>query len=59
MQVSPVTMSHPSLRTAAPLCLPLDIKDSLKEDRRLFALGFLLKAVAFALGFCFWLLAFG
>jgi hypothetical protein len=45
------------LRTAAPPCLPLDIKDSLKEDTRLllFALGFLLEA------FCFWLLllAFG
>jgi hypothetical protein len=33
-QVSLVTMSHPSLRTVAlPPCLPLDIKDSLKEDR--------------------------
>jgi hypothetical protein len=44
MQVSPVTMSHPSW--AAPPCLPLDIKDSLKEDERLllwglFALGLL------------------
>jgi hypothetical protein len=29
-------MSHPSLRTVAPPpCLPLDIKDSLKEDVRL------------------------
>jgi hypothetical protein len=37
MQVSLVTMSHPSLRTVAPpLCLPLDIKDLLKEDRRVF-----------------------
>jgi hypothetical protein len=35
-QVPLVTMSHPSLRTAAsPPCLPLGIKDSLKEDRRL------------------------
>jgi hypothetical protein len=35
-----VTMSCPSLRTAALLYLPLDIKHSLKEDVRLFALGF-------------------
>jgi hypothetical protein len=39
-------MSHPSLRTSAPPCLPLDIKDSLKEDARLlllhFAFGFLM-----------------
>jgi hypothetical protein len=33
MQVSLVTMSHPSLRTVAPPpCLPLYIKDLLKED---------------------------
>jgi hypothetical protein len=32
-------VSHPSPRTAAPPCLPLDIKDLLKEDDRL--LGFL------------------
>jgi hypothetical protein len=38
--VSPVTMSHPSLRTAAPPCLPLDIKDSLKEDMRFLLLAF-------------------
>jgi hypothetical protein len=32
MQVSLVTRSHPSPRTVAlPPCLPLDIKDSLKE----------------------------
>jgi hypothetical protein len=32
-QVSPVTRSCPSLRTVTlPPCLPLDIKDSLKED---------------------------
>jgi hypothetical protein len=46
-QISSVTMSHPSPRTTAPHCLPLDIKDSLKEDGRLllwaFAFGFLLK----------------
>jgi hypothetical protein len=37
MQVSLVTMSRPSLRTVAPPpCLPLDIKDLLKEDGRLF-----------------------
>jgi hypothetical protein len=36
-QVSLVTMSCPSLRTVAPPpCLPLDIKDSLKEDTRFF-----------------------
>jgi hypothetical protein len=55
-QVSPVTMSFPSPRTPAPPCLPLGIKDSLKEDGRLllwelFALG----ALAFRL--LFW--AFG
>jgi hypothetical protein len=37
MQVPLVTMSHPSLRTfALPLCLPLGIKDFLKEDTGLF-----------------------
>jgi hypothetical protein len=36
-QVSLVTMSRPSPRTVAPpLCLPLDIKDLLKEDVRVF-----------------------
>jgi hypothetical protein len=36
MQVPLVTMSCPFPRTAAPpRCLPLDIKDSLKEDVRL------------------------
>jgi hypothetical protein len=39
-QVPLVTMSRPSLRTAAPPYLPLDIKDSLKEDARLLAFGF-------------------
>jgi hypothetical protein len=35
MQVSLVTMSGPSPRSVAPSpCLPLDIKDSLKEDKR-------------------------
>jgi hypothetical protein len=35
-QVSPVTMSRPSLRTVAPPpCLPVDVKDSLKEDERI------------------------
>jgi hypothetical protein len=30
-------MSYPSLKDVAPPpCLPLDIKDSLKEERRLF-----------------------
>jgi hypothetical protein len=41
MQVSLVTTSRPSLRTVAPPpCLPLDIKDSLKEDSRCFWMGF-------------------
>jgi hypothetical protein len=41
MQVSLVTMSHPSLRTVALLpCLALDIKDLLKEDMRFFDGGF-------------------
>jgi hypothetical protein len=45
MQVPLVTMSCPSLRTAAPPpCLPLGIKDSLKEDRKLLDGGsFLMK----------------
>jgi hypothetical protein len=34
-------MSHPSLRTVAPPpCLPLDIKELLKEDARFFDEGF-------------------
>jgi hypothetical protein len=41
MQVSLVTMSRPSPGTAAPPCLLLDIKDSLKEDVRLFLCGLL------------------
>jgi hypothetical protein len=37
MEVSLVTMSCPSSRTIAPPpCLPLDLKDSLKEDMRVF-----------------------
>jgi hypothetical protein len=41
--VSPVTMSHPSLRTAAPLpCLPLHIKNLLKEDAGVLMGGFLM-----------------
>jgi hypothetical protein len=40
-QVSLVTMLHPSLTTVAPPpCLPLDIKDWLKEDVKLFDGGF-------------------
>jgi hypothetical protein len=39
-QVSPVTMTLPSLRTTAPSFLPLAIKDSLKEDTRLLLWGF-------------------
>jgi hypothetical protein len=42
MQFSPVIMSCPSGRTAVPPCLPQGIKDSLKEDPRLFALRVLL-----------------
>jgi hypothetical protein len=39
-QVSLVTVSHPSLRTVVPPpCLPLDIKDSLKEDGRWILIG--------------------
>jgi hypothetical protein len=45
-QFSPITMSRLSPRTVVPPCLPLDIKDSLKEDERLLLL-------------VFWLLAFG
>jgi hypothetical protein len=48
-QVSPVTMSHLSLRPAAPPCLPLDIKVSLKEDRRLLLWGFCLGLLLFEL----------
>jgi hypothetical protein len=43
MQVSAVTMSHSSPRTPAPRCLPFGIKDSLKEDARVFAFGFLME----------------
>jgi hypothetical protein len=52
MQVSPVTMSLPSPRTAAPPpCLPLGINNSLKEDARLWLLllGFWMKG-----GFLVW-----
>jgi hypothetical protein len=37
--VSPVTMSCISPRTAAPPCLLLGLKDSLKEDARLLLLA--------------------
>jgi hypothetical protein len=37
-QVFPVTMSRPSPRASAPPCLPLYIKDPLKEEEGLFAL---------------------
>jgi hypothetical protein len=51
MQVPFVTMSRPSLRTAAPLpCLPLGIKDSLKEDARLFGCWRLLSKEGFLMG---------
>jgi hypothetical protein len=40
MQVSLVIMSHPSPRTVAPPpCLPLDIKDLLKENKRFWMEG--------------------
>jgi hypothetical protein len=40
LQVSFITMSPFSLRTVAPPpCLPLDVKDSLKEDARFFGGG--------------------
>jgi hypothetical protein len=38
-EFSPVTMSHPSLRTTALPCLPLGIKASLKDEAKIFALG--------------------
>jgi hypothetical protein len=42
MQVSLVTMSNPSLRTVVPPpCLPLDIKDLLKEVMRFFDGGWI------------------
>jgi hypothetical protein len=41
-QVPLFTMSLPSPRTVAPPpCLPLDIKDSLKEDGRIFDEGYI------------------
>jgi hypothetical protein len=54
--MSPVTTSGPSPRTTAPPCLPLGLKDSLREDARLLLFcfgGFLLW------GFCFEAFAFG
>jgi hypothetical protein len=42
-QVSAVIMSYPSPKTAAPPCLPLGIRDPLKEGLRLWAFAF-----------CFW-----
>jgi hypothetical protein len=59
-QVSPVTMSHPSLRTTAPPCLLVGLKDSLKEDfcfgafaLRILLWGPFLEAFAFGL-LAFW-----
>jgi hypothetical protein len=51
MQVSPVTMSCPFLRTAAPPCL-LFIKEP-KGGRG--AIAFCSLPLAFTLGFCLWL----
>jgi hypothetical protein len=42
-------MSCPSLRTTAPPCLPLGIKDSLKGEKRLLFWDFCLEAFAFGL----------
>jgi hypothetical protein len=42
MKVLSVTTSRPSPRTAAPPCLPLGIKDSLKEEKKIFVLRLLL-----------------
>jgi hypothetical protein len=49
-------VSRPSLRNAASPCLPLGIKDSLKEDVRLLLLTFDFWAFGF---WAFWVLAFG
>jgi hypothetical protein len=61
-----VSLQHPSQRTTAPSCLPLGIKDSLKEDAGLFCLrlllfGFLMgKAFGLRLfALCFWLFGVG
>jgi hypothetical protein len=48
-QVSPVTISRPSLRTAASPCLPLGIKDSPREDK-----AFCLRLLLLAFGFLMW-----
>jgi hypothetical protein len=48
-QVSPVTMPHLSLRTAAPPGLSMGIKDSQKKDARLLVFGFWMKG-----GFLIW-----
>jgi hypothetical protein len=50
-QVSPVTMSRPSLRASAPPCLLLFIKEPLKEDLSFFG-GLWLDS--FDLGFLVW-----
>jgi hypothetical protein len=52
IQVSPVAMSCPSLGTTVPPCLPLGIKDPLKEDGG-FCLRLLLVAFSFSSG-AFW-----
>jgi hypothetical protein len=51
-QVFPVTMSRPSPRTAAPPCLLLDIKDSLKEDSELLLWGLLLLVLGLLAFWC-------
>jgi hypothetical protein len=57
-QVSPVTVSRLSPRTAVPPYLPPGIKDLLKEDARLFALSVCYGVFCFGL-LGFWLLDLG
>jgi hypothetical protein len=53
MQVSPITMSLPFPRSTTLPCLPLAVKDSLKEHMGLFVLGlFALGAFAFEFLVC-------
>jgi hypothetical protein len=47
-------MSGPTPRNAAPPCLPLDIKDSLKEDGGLLLWAFCLRLLLLAFGFSMW-----
>jgi hypothetical protein len=67
-QVSPITRSRASLRIATAPCLPLGVKDPLKEEEGPLLLAFALGYEAFAFGFCllleasvfcFWLFGVG